>query len=59
MLYLKVEPLLPGVVRDGPVLGVDVKSQTSESTICANWNGFGQERTDGTFSDMYGNCNFH
>ena len=43
---VQVEPLLPGLVRDGPITGFDLMFQPSLSELSANWDGFGNERTN-------------
>ena len=48
---LKLEPLLPGEVRDGPVLGVDLHFQVSTDTLSANWDGFGLDKSPDTLSE--------
>lgn len=41
---VQVEPLLPGNVRDGDLVGKDLNYQQSITSISANWDGFGQSR---------------
>ena len=38
---IKLEPPLPGIVRDGDLVGVDLAYQTSLHKLSANWDGFG------------------
>ncbi|KAI6655616.1 hypothetical protein LOD99_2114 [Oopsacas minuta] len=40
-ITIQVDPLIPGVVYDGPVPGYDFDSQASLTSIIANWNSFG------------------
>ncbi|KAI6660256.1 hypothetical protein LOD99_10426 [Oopsacas minuta] len=40
-ITVQVEPLIPGIVYDGPYPGVDFNHQASLTTIIANWNSFG------------------
>ena len=40
-ISIQVEPLIPGVVFDGPFPGVDFNHQASLTTLMANWNSFG------------------
>ena len=40
-ITVQVEPLIPGVVYDGPFPGVDFNHQASLTTLMANWNSFG------------------
>ncbi len=35
------EPLIPGIVYDGDLLGTDLNYQSSIDTLSANWGGFG------------------
>ena len=35
------QPLIPGYVNDGDLVGRDVNYQTSVDSISANWGGFG------------------
>ena len=52
-ITVKVEPLIPGVVRDGPIIGYSLNYQPGTTSLSANWDGFGAEygniRADGTF----------
>ena len=41
---VQVEPLLPGNVRDGDLVGKDLNYQQSITSISANWDAFGQSR---------------
>ncbi|XP_019624877.1 PREDICTED: uncharacterized protein LOC109470382 isoform X2 [Branchiostoma belcheri] len=40
---VKLEPLVPGVVWDGPIIGFDLSYQQSVTTLSANWDSFGKE----------------
>ena len=40
-ITVKLEPMVPGNVRDGDIIGVDLNYQPSVSTLSANWDGFG------------------
>ena len=40
-VVVQVDPLIPGVVFDGPIPGYDFDSQASLTSIMANWNSFG------------------
>ena len=40
-LIVEIDPLVPGIVYDGPFPGVDFNHQASLSTVMANWNSFG------------------
>ncbi|XP_070572595.1 uncharacterized protein [Ptychodera flava] len=42
-ISIKLEPLLPGHVRDGDVTGFDINYQPSVTMLSANWDGFGFE----------------
>ncbi|XP_077992165.1 uncharacterized protein LOC144446291 [Glandiceps talaboti] len=42
-ITVQKEPLLPGQVRDGDVLGFDINYQPSVTTLSANWDGFGYD----------------
>ena len=44
---IDLEPLLPGVVKDGDVIGIDLKYQVSITSLAANWDGFGADQDDG------------
>ena len=50
-LTIQLEPLIPGQVRDGSVIGVDLNFQPSTDTLSANWDGFGSDKDPQTFSD--------
>ncbi|KAI8518956.1 hypothetical protein Bbelb_022130, partial [Branchiostoma belcheri] len=39
------EPLIPGLVRDGPVPGYDLNYQIADDEISANFEGFGVDRS--------------
>ncbi|CAH1794764.1 unnamed protein product [Owenia fusiformis] len=43
-ITIKQEPLMPGVVRDGPVFGVDFDVQPSVTQLWGNWDAFGKDR---------------
>ncbi|XP_066299088.1 uncharacterized protein [Branchiostoma lanceolatum] len=40
---VKLEPLVPGVVRDGPIIGFDLSHQQSVTSLSANWDSFGKD----------------
>ena len=40
-VIVQVQPLVPGIVRDGDIFGVDLSFQPSLSELSANWDGFG------------------
>ena len=40
-VVVQVDPLIPGLVYDGPIPGYDFDSQASLTSIMANWNSFG------------------
>ena len=40
-IIVQIDPLVPGVVYDGPFPGIDFNHQASLSTVMANWNSFG------------------
>ena len=40
-VIVQVDPLIPGIVYDGPIPGYDFDSQASLTSIMANWNSFG------------------
>ena len=40
-ITVQVDPLIPGIVYDGPFPGVDFNHQASLTTLMANWNSFG------------------
>ncbi|CAH1250560.1 FAT1 [Branchiostoma lanceolatum] len=39
------EPLVPGVTRDGKIIGYDLSYQASVTELCANWDNFGASTT--------------
>ena len=43
-ITVKLEPPLPGNVRDGSFIGLDLQHQASTTTLSANWDGFGSDR---------------
>ncbi|XP_033105583.1 uncharacterized protein LOC117107873 isoform X2 [Anneissia japonica] len=45
-LTLRLQPILPGRVYDGSVIGFDLNEQASITTLSANWDGFGGEDQD-------------
>ncbi|XP_033121447.1 uncharacterized protein LOC117120538 [Anneissia japonica] len=40
---LRLQPIFPGRVYDGGVLGFDLNEQASITTLSANWDGFGDD----------------
>ncbi|XP_078573994.1 uncharacterized protein LOC144860567 isoform X3 [Branchiostoma floridae x Branchiostoma japonicum] len=40
---VRLEPLVPGVVRDGPIIGFDLSHQQSVTSLSANWDSFGKD----------------
>ncbi|KAI8485273.1 hypothetical protein Bbelb_370200 [Branchiostoma belcheri] len=40
---VKLDPLVPGVVWDGLIIGFDLSYQQSVTTLSANWDSFGKE----------------
>ena len=40
-ITIQREPLIPGMVYDGDLVGRDLTYQSSVDTISANWDGFG------------------
>ena len=50
-ITVQVEPLLPGVVRDGHITGFDLNYQPSVTSLSGNWDLFGKEGD----SDLKGN----
>ena len=51
-ITIKLEPVIPGTVRDGIIQGVDLSYQVHNDSIGCHWDGFGRSRTDGTFTDI-------
>ena len=43
---VKLEPLLPGNVRDGGIVGTDLNYQPSITSLSANWDGFCKPKQD-------------
>ncbi|XP_070573950.1 uncharacterized protein [Ptychodera flava] len=43
-ITIQKEPLLPGHVRDGDVIGYDLNYQASITSLSANWDAFGIDR---------------
>jgi hypothetical protein len=50
-ITVKLDPLMPGNVRDGNLTGIDQSYQSSLTSISANWDGFGTDRNDGSFDE--------
>ena len=50
-IAVQIEPLIPGIVRDGDIIGYDLNYQPSTTELSANWDGFGEDynniRADG------------
>ena len=40
-IFVAIDPLIPGLVFDGPFTGMDFNHQASLLTLSANWNSFG------------------
>ena len=40
-ITVKLEPMVPGNVRDGDIIGIDLNYQPSLTSLSANWDGFG------------------
>ena len=56
---VQLEPLLPGRVRDGDVIGFDLNYQASITQLSANWDDFGKDKKvdsvpngNGTINDL-------
>ena len=45
-ITVKLEPLLPGNVRDGDVVGFDLNYQPSTTSLSASWDGFGYDMNE-------------
>ena len=45
-ITVKLEPVLPGTVRDGIIPGIDLSFQANNHTIGCHWNGFGNNQND-------------
>ena len=43
-ITVRLEPLVPGDVRDGHIIGTDINFQPSITTLSVNWDHFGRER---------------
>ncbi|XP_078695732.1 uncharacterized protein LOC144924477 [Branchiostoma floridae x Branchiostoma belcheri] len=43
-ITVMLEPLIPGEVRDGDIVGYDLNFQPSVTSVSANWDRFGQNR---------------
>ena len=43
---VRLEPLVPGTVRDGDVIGTDLNFWPHTDWLAANWGGFGLDRAD-------------
>ena len=43
---VKLEPLLPGNVQEGDIVGTDLNYQPSVTSLSANWDGFGEPKYD-------------
>ena len=48
------EPLIPGRVYDGPLIGKDLNYQLSLTSLSASWNGFGGDAVAGTVIEHTG-----
>ncbi|CAH1239174.1 HEG1 [Branchiostoma lanceolatum] len=46
-ITVMLEPLIPGEVRDGGIVGYDLNLQPSITTLSANWDSFGDRRHQG------------
>ncbi|CAH1791083.1 unnamed protein product, partial [Owenia fusiformis] len=45
-ITIRQEPLMPGIVRDGPVFGVDFNVQPSITELWGNWDAFGKTKEE-------------
>ncbi|CAH1783352.1 unnamed protein product, partial [Owenia fusiformis] len=45
-ITVRQEPLMPGIVRDGPVFGVDFNVQPSITELWGNWDAFGKTKEE-------------
>ena len=45
-ITIELEPLIPGTVKDGDIVGMDLKYQESLSVLSANWDGFGSDMNE-------------
>ena len=43
---VKLEPLLPGNVQEGDIVGTDLNYQSSVTSLSANWDGFGEPKNE-------------
>ncbi|XP_066289112.1 uncharacterized protein [Branchiostoma lanceolatum] len=50
-ITVMLEPLIPGEVRDGGIVGYDLNLQPSITTLSANWDSFGDRRQQGHFDE--------
>ncbi|KAI8486030.1 hypothetical protein Bbelb_361300, partial [Branchiostoma belcheri] len=50
-ITVTLEPLIPGEVRDGGVVGYDLNLQPSITTLSANWDSFGDRRQQGQLDE--------
>ncbi|XP_066275501.1 uncharacterized protein [Branchiostoma lanceolatum] len=50
-ITVMLEPLIPGEVRDGGIVGYDLKFQSSITTLSANWDSFGDRRLQGQLDE--------
>ena len=57
-ITVQLEPLLPGTVRDGDIVGEDLDYQMSVTSLSASWEGFGQPKDDDTDIVASGTCFF-
>ena len=48
---IQLEPLIPGQVRDGSIIALDLNFQSSTDSLSASWDGFGSDKNPQTFSD--------
>lgn len=51
------DPLRPGQVFVGHLVGFDLDFQPFSHTVSANWNGFGAENYENQANVITGNCN--
>ena len=58
-ITVQLEPLLPGTVRDGDIVGEDLDYQMSVTSLSASWEGFGQPKDDDTDTVASGTCIFY
>ncbi|XP_078616233.1 uncharacterized protein LOC144884654 [Branchiostoma floridae x Branchiostoma japonicum] len=50
-ITVMLEPLIPGEVRDGGIVGYDLNFQPSITTLSANWDSFGDRRQQGQLDE--------